>query len=94
MGDGRELLAHVAAHALRVAVGRDQVGELRLDALQLDEQLVEGGVGDFRRVERVIAIGMVVEQMSQLGRARGCLRVLGRIGGGGVLLARVLRWMV
>ena len=93
VGDGRELLAHVAAHALRVAVGRDQVGELRLDALQLDEQLVEGAVGDFRRVERVIAIGMVVEQMSQLGRARGGLRVLGRIGGSGVLLARVLRWM-
>ena len=41
--------------------------------------------------------------MAQLGRARGSLcvlrrigeglRVLGRIGSGGVLLARVLRWI-
>ena len=86
MGDGCELLAHVAAHALRVAVGRDQVGELCFDALQLDEQLVEGGVGDFRRVERVIAIGMVVEQVAKLGRTCGSLRVFGRLGGGGDVL--------
>ena len=86
MGDGCELLAHVAAHALCVAVGRDQVGELCFDALQLDEQLVEGGVGDFRRVESVIAIGVVVEQVAKLGRACGSLRVFGRLGGGGDVL--------
>ena len=82
MRDGRELLAHVAAHALRVAVGRNQIGELCFDALQFDVQLVEGGVGDFRCVERVIAIGVVVEQMAKLGRACGSLRVFGCLSGG------------
>ena len=68
--DRRKLLAHVAAHALGIAVGRHQVGIGRLDLLQFNEHFVEGGVRDLGRVEHVVAIGVVVELMAQLGRAR------------------------
>ena len=54
--DRRKLLAHVAAHALGVAVGRHQVGIGRLDFLQLNEHFVEGGVRNLGRVEHVVAV--------------------------------------
>ena len=68
--DRRKLLAHVAAHALGIAVGRHQVGIGRLDFLQLNEHFVEGRVRDFGRIEHVVAIGVVIELVAQLGRAR------------------------
>ena len=71
--DRRKLLAHVAAHALGIAVGRHQVGIGRLDLLQLNEHFVEGGVRDLGRVEHVVAIGVVIELVAQLSRARGGL---------------------
>ena len=68
--DRRKLLAHVAAHALGIAVGRHQVGVGRLDFLQLNEHFVKGGVRDLGRVEHVVAIGVVIELVTQLGRTR------------------------
>ena len=68
--DRRKLLAHVAAHALGIAVGRHQVGVGRLDFLQLNKHFVKGGVRDLGCIEHVVAIGVVVELVAQLGRAR------------------------
>ena len=82
MRDRRKLLAHVAAHALGIAVGRHQVGVGRLDFLQLNEHFVEGGVRDLGRIEHVVAIGVVVELVAQFGRARCRLGTgIGRCGG-------------
>ena len=62
MRDRRKLLAHVAAHALGIAVGRHQVGVGRLDFLQFNEHFVKGGVRGFGCV--------VTELVAQLGRTR------------------------
>ena len=70
MRDRRKLLAHVAAHALGVAVGRYQIGVGRLNFLQLNEHFVKGGVRDLGRIEHVVAIGVVIELVAQLGRTR------------------------
>ena len=70
MRDRRELLRHVAAHALGVGVGGDELGMGRLDLLKLGQQLVESSVRDLGRIEGVVAIGVVIEQVAQLGRAR------------------------
>ena len=80
--DRRKLLAHVAAHALGIAVGRHQVGVGCLDFLQLNEHFVKGGVRDLGRIEHVVAIGVVIELVAQLGRARCRLGTgIGRCGG-------------
>ena len=80
--DRRKLLAHVATHALGIAVGRHEVGVGRLDLLQLNEHFVEGGVRDLGRIEHVVAISVVVELMAKLGRARCRLGAgIGRCGG-------------
>ena len=80
--DRRKLLAHVAAHALGIAVGRHQIGVGRLDFLQLNEHFVKGSVRDLGRVEHVVAIGVVIELVAQLSRARGGLGTgIGRCGG-------------
>ena len=68
--DRRKLLAHVAAHALGIAVGRYQIGVGRLDFLQLNEHFVEGGVRDLGCVEHVVAVRVVIELVAQLGRTR------------------------
>ena len=88
--DGRKLLAHVAAHALGIAVGRHQVGVGFLDFLQLNEHFVESGIRDLGRIEHVIAVGMVIELVTQLGCTRcrpgtgigrrGGIRARGRFG--------------
>ena len=80
--DRRKLLAHVAAHALSIAVGRYQVGVGRLDFLQLNEHFVKDGVRDLGRVEHVVAICVVIELVAQLSRARGGLGMgVGRCSG-------------
>ena len=80
--DRRKLLAHVAAHALGIAVGRHQIGIGCLDFLQLNEHFVEGSVRDLGRIEHVVAVGMVVELVAQLCRARCRLGAgVGRCGG-------------
>ena len=68
--DRCKLLAHIAAHALGIAVGRHQIRIGRLNLLQLNEHFVESGIRDLGRIEHVVAVGMVVELMAQLGRAR------------------------
>ena len=90
MRNRRKLLAHVAAHALGIAVGRHQIGVGRLDFLQLNEHFVKGGVRDLGRIEHVVAIGVVIELVAQLGRTRcrlgtgvgrcGSIRARGRFG--------------
>ena len=90
MRDRRKLLAHVAAHALGIAIGRHQVGVGRLDFLQLNEHFVKGGVRDLGCIEHVVAIGVVIELVAQLGRTRcrlgtgvdrcGGIRARGRFG--------------
>ena len=80
--DRRKLLAHVAAHTLGVAVGCHQVGVVGLDFLQLNEHFVKGGVRDLGGIEHVVAIGVVIELVAQLGRARCRLGTsVGRCGG-------------
>ena len=80
--DRRKLLAHVAAHALGIAVGRHQIGVGSLDFLQLNEHFVEGGVRDLGCVEHVVAVRVVIELVAQLGRARCRLDTgIGRCGG-------------
>ena len=82
MRDRRKLLAHVAAHALGIAVGRHQVRIGRLNLLQLNEHFVEGGVRDLGCVEHVVAVRVVIELVAQLGRARCRLGTgVGRCGG-------------
>ena len=58
-----------ATHALRVGLRRDELGIARLDVLQLDEELVEGGVRDLGCIEDVIAVSMVLKQVVELGGA-------------------------
>ena len=70
MRDRRELLGHITAHTLGVGVGGDELGMGRLDLLELGQQLVKGGVCDLGGIEGVVAIGVVIEQVAQLGRAR------------------------
>ena len=80
--DRRKLLAHIAAHALGIAVGRHQIGISRLNFLQLNEHFVKGGIRDLGRIEHVVAIGVVIELVAQLGRTRCRLGTgVGRCGG-------------
>ena len=80
--DRCKLLAHVAAHALGIAVGRHQVGVGSLDFLQFNEHFVKGGVRDLGRIEHVVAVGVVIELVAQLSRARCRLGTgIGRRGG-------------
>ena len=82
MRDRRKLLAHVAAHALGIAVGRHQVGVGRLDFLQLNKHFVKGGIRDLGCIEHVVAVRVVIELVAQLGRARCRLGTgVGRCGG-------------
>ena len=80
--DRRKLLAHVAAHALGVAVRHYQIGVGRLNFLQLNEHFIECGVRDLGCVEHVVAVRVVIELVAQLGRARCRLSTgIGRCGG-------------
>ena len=88
--DRCKLLAHVAAHALGIAVRSYEVGIVCLDFPQLNEHFVESGVRDLGGIEHIVAVGMVVELVAQLGRARcrlgagisrcGGVRARGRFG--------------
>jgi hypothetical protein len=52
--EGGELLRGPLAHALRGAVGRDEVGVLGLEVPELPLQAVVVLVGDLRRVQDVV----------------------------------------
>ncbi len=80
VGDRLELLTHVAAHPLGVAIGRDQLGMDRLERQQLLQVTIELGVGHLGVVEGVVAIGRMVKDAVELRRALG-RRGLGRLCG-------------
>ena len=75
--DGRELLAHVAAHALRGAGRVDELGMRRLERTQLVHQRVERGVADGGCVLGVVQIAVVLDLATQRLDARG--RIAGRL---------------
>jgi len=77
----RQAVEHRADDPLRRRVGRAQRGIRRLQRLQLGEQAVVLGVRNLRRVEHVVAVGVMVELATQLGRAQGGRRLGRRIGG-------------
>ena len=56
-----ELVRRRRADALRGGIGSDQVGMLCFQMLQLAQQLVVLGVGDYRRIEDVVAVVVVVD---------------------------------
>ena len=60
---------HGTDNALRRRVGRHQLRMRRLDTLQLLEQGVVVGVGNFRRIERVVGAGVMQKLLAQLRRA-------------------------
>ena len=75
--DGRELLAHVAAHALRGAGRVDELGMRRLKRTQLVHQRVERGVADGGRVLGVVQVAVVLDLAAQRLDARR--RIAGRL---------------
>ena len=76
--DGRELLAHVAAHALRGAGRIDELGMRRLKRAQLVHQRVERGVADGGRVLGVVQVAVVLDLAAQRLDARR--RIARRLG--------------
>ena len=77
MLDGRELLAHVAAHALRGAGRVEELGMGRLERTQLVHQRVERGVADGGRVLGVVQVAVVLDLAAQRLDARR--RIAGRL---------------
>ena len=70
MLNGRELLAHVTAHALRGAGRVDELGVRRLERAQLAHQRIERGVADGGRVLGVVQIAVVLDLAAQRLDAR------------------------
>ena len=79
LAEGFAQVEHLADHTLRRRIGRQQLGMCGLDRLQLLEQTVVLGVRHFRIVEHVVAVGVVVELLAQLGGGLGwrCHRQMG-----------------
>ena len=71
MLDGLEGVDWRARHALGRAVGRDEVGVLGLQGLELAQEGVVLGVGDLRPRLDVIEIVVVVDPLAQLGEPLG-----------------------
>ena len=61
-----EPVAQRRADALRGRFGRDQLGVLVLERLELVEEPVELGVGDLRLVEHVVEVEVVVDLLAQV----------------------------
>src|SRR5262249_14367752 len=70
VGEGRELLGRLLAHALRGAVRGDEVGVLRLEIAELALQAVVLLVGDLRRVQDVVEVLVAADLLAQLADAR------------------------
>ena len=66
----RELLAHIASHALCVRVGRHKLGMLCFQVEQLLQMAVELRVRHLRRVEGVVLICRMIKDAAQFCRAR------------------------
>jgi hypothetical protein len=76
-----ELGHRLGGDALGRRVGRDEVGMLLLERLQLVEQRVVGVVADLGVVEDVVAVTVVLDRPAQLGGALGRVLPLPRGGG-------------
>ena len=77
---GRKAFQHCAAHALGGRIGRAQFGVGRLQRFKRAKQAVVLGVGNLRRIQRVVLPGGAVELLAQ-GGGLGSGRV-GRLGHG------------
>jgi hypothetical protein len=64
--DGLEPLDRPAGHALRGRVGRDEIGMLGLEPLELVQQRVELGVRDLGGVQDVVALFVVADLLPKL----------------------------
>ena len=64
MAHGLELVAEVAAHALRRRIGVEELRVQRLQILQFAHQRIELLVGDDRSVEDVVIVVVLVELLS------------------------------
>ena len=51
-----ELLSHVAAYALGIALGRSQLGVLFFESYEFLQEPVKLGIRHLRRIERVILV--------------------------------------
>ena len=69
MADRLKLFDGLAPDALGWRIESDEVGMVALERLQLFQQRVELGVGDFRILENVIAFFMMTNQIAKLGNA-------------------------
>ena len=78
VADLLELTDRLRRHALGRRVGRDQLGMIGLEGLELVEQRVVDVVADLGIVEHVIAVAVVLDLAPQLGGA------LLRVGGFGL----------
>ena len=67
------------AHALGGRIGADQFRVHRLDRLQGPKQAVVLGIGNGGRIQHVVAVRMLVQQMAQLGQLRQSSRCRRRI---------------
>ena len=85
---GGELLAHVAAHALRGAVRVVELGMRRLQLAQLAHERVERAVGDLGRVLGVVQVAVVLDLAAQLLDARA--RIARRLGERALVQKRLL----
>ena len=70
MAHGRELLAHVPADALRRAGRIDELRMGLLEFAQFAHQRIERRIRDFRRILRVIEIGVVLDFLAKRPNAR------------------------
>jgi hypothetical protein len=66
-----EVVERRAADPLGRRVGRDELGVLLLEPLELGVERVVGVVLDRRVVEDVVAVGVLVELLAELARALG-----------------------
>jgi hypothetical protein len=65
MADLDEPLARRRTHPLRRRIRRDQLGMLRLQRLQLAHQRVIFGVGDLRRIQRMVQVFVMPELLAK-----------------------------
>lgn len=73
MGDPGEGSGDTASHPLGRRIGRSETRVCLLKLLKLSEEGVVLGVADDRCVEHMVPMGMVVQQLAELGRPGGCI---------------------
>ena len=66
MAHGGELRRGRGADLVRDRLGLGELGMVGLEAPQLDDEGVVLGVGDLRRVQPVVAVGVVADELPEL----------------------------